>query len=490
MTIAYKSMPANLRTPGFYVEIDPTGAAQSFGGQPYKVLVIGQKLSSGSAAVNTPMRLTTAEQASLFFGKGSMLHAMALALFQNSQTVDATFMAMLDPAAGVAAVGSIKVASSPEVAGTIYLYVAGKRVQVGVTAAQAPAAIASAIITAVNAQVGGQMSAVIDGTDATKVNLTSMHKGTIGNSLFLGHSHLDGEFLPKGMALTIVQPTGGSGTPDLAAALANTGGDHFNLMVAPYTDAALLADLETDLAERAGPTLMVGSIAFTATAEAHGAALAFGDSRNTQYVSCMATYGSPTPTWEWAAAVAAQVSESASNDPARPFQTLPLLGVMAPSAGARFTLAEQNALLYDGIATHSVTSGGQVQIQRLITMYQEDATGSPDIALLDVNSPLCVERIRYDLRTTIARKYPRAKLGDDGAPAAGQILVTPKVIRAEILALFEVWRRAGLVEAPEQFERDLIVERNESDPNRIDIRLRPNLVNQLRVFGAQLAFTL
>ncbi|MBL4772008.1 MAG: phage tail sheath subtilisin-like domain-containing protein [Planctomycetes bacterium] len=288
-----------------------------------------------------------------------------------------------------------------------------------------------------------------------------------------------------------MQPTGGAGTPDLAGALAFTGGEHFNVMAVPYTDAAILGVLEQDLADRAGPTRMQGSVAFTATPLGWGEALAFGDGRNSEYVSAMSCFGSPSTPWEWAAALAAAVSESASVHPAQPFQTLALRGISAPAEADRYGMTENNGLLYDGIATHTVDSGGVVRIQRTITMHQTDATGSQTVALLDVNTLLTLERLRFDLRNRFAQKYPRAMLGDDRVRSApGQIVMTPSTARAEVIGLFNEWIGKGFVESPDQFEQDLQVERNTEDPNRLDIILRPNLMNQLRVFGAKIQFKL
>jgi phage tail sheath gpL-like len=53
-----------------------------------------------------------------------------------------------------------------------------------------------------------------------------------------------------------------------------------------------------------------------------------------------------------------------------------------------------------------------------------------------------------------------------------------------------VWEDQGLVENIDQFKNDLICERNEGDPNRLDWMLPPDLVNQFRVGGVQIGFLL
>ena len=88
-------------------------------------------------------------------------------------------------------------------------------------------------------------------------------------------------------------------------------------------------------------------------------------------------------------------------------------------------------------------------------------------------------------------RFARHKLANDGTRfGAGQAVVTPSIARAEAINLFRLWEDQGLVEDATAFKEGLVVERNGTDPNRLDFLLTPDLVNQLRVMGAQIAFTL
>ena len=151
----------------------------------------------------------------------------------------------------------------------------------------------------------------------------------------------------------------------------------------------------------------------------------------------------------------------------------------------------RNALLHDGIATFSVAKGGGVHIERLITTYQQDSAGTPDTSFLDVNTMLTLGYLRFTFRARFALRFPRHKLANDDATfGAGQAIVTPRIARGEVLTLFREWEDRGLVENIDQFKQDLIVERNSGDPNRLDILLPPDIVNQLRVTAAQIQFRL
>ena len=73
---------------------------------------------------------------------------------------------------------------------------------------------------------------------------------------------------------------------------------------------------------------------------------------------------------------------------------------------------------------------------------------------------------------------------------SGQAIINPNLMQAEAIAIFRDWEAAGYVEDVTQFKDDLIVERNATNPDRLDFRLPPNLVNQLRQIGANLQFRL
>jgi phage tail sheath gpL-like len=59
-----------------------------------------------------------------------------------------------------------------------------------------------------------------------------------------------------------------------------------------------------------------------------------------------------------------------------------------------------------------------------------------------------------------------------------------------LIALFIQWMEVGLVENLAQFKTDLIVERNSTDPDRVDAIIPPDVINQFRIFAASLQFRL
>ncbi|HBJ0948005.1 TPA: phage tail protein, partial [Escherichia coli] len=95
------------------------------------------------------------------------------------------------------------------------------------------------------------------------------------------------------------------------------------------------------------------------------------------------------------------------------------------------------------------------------------------------------------LKSVITSKYGRHKLASDGTRfGPGQAIVTPAVIKGELLATYRQLERAGIVENYALFKQYLVVERDASDPNRLNTLFPPDYVNQLRVFAVVNQFRL
>jgi phage tail sheath gpL-like len=486
MSVSFNDIPSTIRVPLVYIEFDNSRAVSGTPAVMHKILVLGQKLAAGSAAAAVPVRITSADQAGSLFGRGSMLHEMFVALKAANRYTETWSIPLEDNVAGVAASGTIAFTGVASASGAVNLYVGGIKVVAGVASGDTATITAAALAAAINAKTDLPVTA---SAALGTVTLTARHKGEVGNGIDLRLNYYQGEVLPTGVAAVITAMASGATNPDLATALAAFGQEWWNSIVMPYTDGANLAKLKGELDLRWGPTKMMDGIAYAAFRGTHAATGTFGSGLNTQHLSVMGCGIAPTAPHVLASVYAAVAAASLSIDPARPLQTLPLPGVLAPALAARWTMEERNLLLFDGISTAMIGPDGTVMIERAITTYQVNAFGVADPSYLDVNTPATLSYIRYATRARITQKFPRHKLADDGTRfSPGQAIVTPKTIKAELMALFRELELAGLVEDFSQYKADLIVERNANDRNRLDVLSSPNLINQFRVFAEQIQF--
>jgi len=487
MTISFNQTPRNLRVPFLYAEFDNSNAVSGAALMPYTTLACGQMLDTGTATPLTPVRITSAAQARTLFGAASMLAQICATYLLGDAMTELWAVPVEDNAAGQAATGTVTLTGAATEGGTLVLYVGGRAVSCGVTAGQQASAVATALAAAVNAKDDCPCTAAAAGAVVT---LTARHKGLASNGLDVRINYY-GESTPAGLGVTIATMAGGTANPDAAPIIAAMGDDHYNVIVWPWTDGANLAAIEAELADRWGPLRMIEGVAVAAATGSHGALGTLGDSRNSPHLCISHVHGIPNPLWEVAAAAAAVAAYYGNIDPARPFQTLPMNGILAPTRADRFTLQENNLLLYDGISTVYVDSGGTVRMQRMITTYKTSPSGAEDPSYLDVMTPLTLGYLRYDFRNYMMRKYPRHKLADDKNNfGVGQPIITPKIGKAEAVARARVWEELGLVENVDLFAANVVCERNASDRNRLDWLLPPDLVNQFVVGAAKFQFIL
>lgn len=487
MPISFDRIPTTIRTPGFLAEFSSERAIQGVQLKPYKVLLIGQKLAAGSVAELVPTRITSPSQASAYFGTASQLHGMAEAYFANNAFTETWAVAIDDPGGGVQATGTLTFGGPATASGSIYLLIAGRRLVVNVASGDTAAEVAAAVAAAIQARIDLPVTAA---AVAEVVTCTARNAGTLGNGIDLRVNYYQGETLPAGITLAIVAMSTGAGVVDLGEVWPVLGDEQFDVIApAGLTDTANLDSLDQELEDRWDPPRMIEGVALTATAASHASAITLGDGRNSRHVSIMSSFGSPSPVWEWSAALAGLVAYYGNIDPARPFQTLEVEWVKPEALADRFTLAERDLLLHDGIATHVVAAGDRVRVERLVTTYQENEFGAEDPSYLDLCTPLTLGFLRWSVRNRFLLRFPRHKLGSDDARfGPGQSVVTPQIARAELIAWARELEELGLIENLDAFKRDIVVERNASDPNRLDMLLPPDLVNQARLFAAKIEF--
>lgn len=482
------TIPTNIRVPFMAVEIDPSRAFQGPALLEYQAIIMGQKLSSGSKEELGVYLVSSADQAAEFFGNGSQLHRMAIAWFANNKTTPVYMAPIDDNGAGVAASGTYTITGTATVDGTFFGTIAGKLITSAISSGDTADDVGASLAVAINNSVELPVTAAnVSGV----VTLTAKNKGESGNEIDLRLNFNDGEVLPSGLSVVTVAMGSGSTNPDVQEILDVLGDEWYNIWIGPWTDTVNLGKLETELTDRFGPTRMLDALYICSKRGSLGTLSAFGNARNNPHVCCIASEKYPSESLQVAAAAAGRIAAEGSADPARPFQTLQLSGIVGPSVTERFSFAENNTLLFDGISTIAVDSGGVVRVQRAITMYQKNVSGAPDIAYLDVNTMLTLMYLRYDFRVSILTKYPRSKLADDGVNVqAGMSVITPKVGKAEAIAKFRQWEFLGLTENIDQFKNDLKCQRSTVDPNRLEWLLPPDLVNQFRVGAATLQFLL
>lgn len=494
--IPFRNIPAGLRTPGTFAELDPSQANTSAGTQ--RALIIGQITAGGTLTPNVPVQSASVSEASSAGGPGSMLATMVAAYRANDAFGELWYLPVADDPAAVPATGAIVFGGPATAAGAVSLYIAGQRLTVPVAAGATASQIAASAIAAITAAIDLPVTAALDGSNPAKVNLTAKNKGAVANDIDVRANYRGspgGEALPSGVTLTITALTGGTTNPSLTAALAALGSMPFDFIVSPYSDTtsiAAITGLLGDVTGRWSPTTQIYGHCFIAKRGTQGTLATFGSALNDQHLSCLGFNDSPTPPYAWAAALAGAVAPSVRSDPGMPLQTVAIAGVLAPPVQSQFQIGQRNLLLYDGISTFRVDPSGTVQIERLVTTYQVDAQGQADSSYLDAETLFTLMAVLRAYALLWSTKFARAKLGQDGVRyGPGSNVVTPATIKAEFVALYRSLETdQAWVQNSDAFAANVSVAKNTTSPGRVDVLLPIILIGQLRIVAMLVQFQL
>ncbi|OOF50905.1 phage tail protein [Rodentibacter genomosp. 1] len=487
MSISFNDIPSALRVPLTYIEFDNTKAVSGTPTALHKVLMLGTKLATGTAKAGEAVRVSAYAQAKSLFGRGSQLAEMVKTFKAHNSELDLWVLPLDESSSGAKAAGSVKITGTATQSGTFSLMIAGNNYKTAVISGDTAETIAGKLQKLVEAD---QDVPVVPTLSGSTITLTCRFKGDSGNDVDLRCNYYSGESFPEGISATITEMNGGSVNPDMSVAMTGFGAEWWNYIINPFTDTESLNLLRTELVKRWGPLKQIDGICFMAKRGTHAELTTFAEQRNDYLFSVMATHKVPQPAYLWAAAYAAVVAGSLSIDPARPVQTL-VMDLLPPAMSDRWDLSERNTLLYSGVSTYTVNAGSQPQVEAAITMYRKNAFGDNDESYLYVETIATLSYLRYAIRTRISQKFPRHKLANDGTRVSpGQAIVTPKVIRNELLALFTELEFTGLVENFDEFNRTLLVERDSNNPCRVNVLSNENLVNQFRIYAHAIQFIL
>jgi phage tail sheath gpL-like len=154
--VSFNQIPDNLRVPFAWFELNPSRA-------PYqtisRLLLIGQKTDSGTAAADVPIIVAGGEDG--LFGVGSQLAAMYDIARANAPFQEIWCLPLADAVGGAAATGSIAFPAYAPLArsGSLILYIGGKRIAVPVNTFMTNYQMATALRDAINSCPKMQVSA-------------------------------------------------------------------------------------------------------------------------------------------------------------------------------------------------------------------------------------------------------------------------------------------------------------------------------------------
>ncbi len=474
--------------PGVYMEIDNSLSSQGLSGKESVGLLIGQKLEGFLEPNVLSANISSPDQVIALAGAGSELHRMAIA-WKKQNKYNRLYLICPNQAEGTAAVYNVKVTAQDAKDGMVNMLIGGRKVTATVSENETAADIVTALIKNINDNaLVPAIAAAVEGKSG-EFSLTAKHKGQNGNYIDIRFNYYDGETTAEGVKFEVSQTAQGSGNVSLENVIAGIGDAYITAIASSYTDAQNLKLLEQEAKRRFNAMInnetsvygvLKGNLSEIITAKGN---------INNPCVSLMMDYKSPNMPEERAAAYAAVSALEYQKDPARQIASLELVGDLP--AKTELMRAERNMLLESGIATVIVNASGNTAIEREATTYRHNALGVKDKSYFDMPTTQTLIYLRHSYVERICNKYQRYKLADDSYEVQpGQKIVTPRVLKGEIIALAEDWLAAGLVENIDEFKKTIVSMRDSSNRERINQLLQPDIINNLRIVAGILQWIL
>lgn len=443
-------------TPDVQVETDWTGQLSALPTTTKKTLLVGHKTSAGSATAGVVTQIYGVNHAIALFGIGSNLAMMAEAFMRNAPKAPLYGVAYAEGGAAVAGTGVVTLATNASSSGTLTVWVAGRRFQVGIASGDTPTAVGDLIVAEINAHPNLGVTA---SNTTGAVTMTSRCKGPQANTF-----RYRSKITCSGMTSTDTGAAFASGATagDPTATLAGVQGERYHIIVLDtHDDSTTLGVLSAHCELQSTVAVQkwgIGIVGHTGTAAAAQTLAGTDDSYRSQVVHHQS---GDQPCFELAAAFAGVRAKTAAN---MPIDYAELKGITAQyDETARPTAAEIEADLAGGVTAVTPTKSGGAQVVRSVITRQ--TTPSFRDHMVPEISDYTDEFIITTFRSRMMGRPLKS-----GSPPASSTTVTPKRATAllnECLAKLDgidfLQGVQSSIDAGNNF-----AEINATDPNRVD----------------------
>jgi len=472
--ISFSEVPEGIRKPGVYFEYNTSLAVRGLPTVENSVLLLGMRTTGGSVAENVPTKIFGAEDAKLYFGTGSNLHVMATALYKANPYLSDVSCVALDAESGTAAEGAWGFTGTATASGTVTSWIQDQRIDISVAKDDTADEVAAALEAKI-AEYEDTLP-ITAAVTTNKVTMTARSHGTDGNYVPIAQVIDCDGIVTTGETGFI----GGATDPSVADALTAVFPGDYSIYISEFVDDTALGlikahvDTKSNAIEQRpaivayGYTELVGNAAALKTQA--GTTLNSGriSAATLEYTTTIGAQASPM---QLAAAYGAVLGSA--TDPAQPYNNLALKGIPAPAVADRFARSVQEDYLDNGVTPIHVIPGEQAAIVRAISTYTTNAAGTADPSMLDITTIRTLDYTRSAVVTRLELRFPRAKLSSR----------TPARVRTQVLDVLRQLEDLEILEEVDANKDGVLVERDSSDVNRLNVRIPADIVNGLHVLA-------
>jgi phage tail sheath gpL-like len=381
---------------------------------------------------------------------------------------------------GVAATGDITPSGTATAAGTYKVRIGGILSAPFAIAAGAivVATVRDAMITAINATLHMPF---IASNGTTKVNLTAKWEGASGNGITV---EVIGDDL--GVVFTIVQPTGGSGEPDIDGALAQIGNVWETMLVNCIGSSASLDTLQEFGETRWGTLVKKPLVAVGGSTSTDAATLiAVGNARSDDRINAAVNVpGSVSLPFVIAARAVARMAVLAQNNPPTDYANQRLDTILPGADGDQWDFATRDLLVKAGIGTTEL-KGGVVVLSDTVTFYHPDGEEPP--AYRYVVDIVKVSQVIFNADLIFSSDdWAGMPLIPDNQPTTNANARKPKMAKAELAALFDNLGLEAIISDPQYAKDNTTANISTTNPKRLDVETTFKIAGNTNVISVNL----
>ena len=489
--IVLAGIAANDPTPNpAFIEVNFAQGTSGGNSSAYEILLLGNKLSTGSATVDTvvygpdslvPMQ--TESDVIALFGAGSELHRMWRRVNKINKSTTVRALAVTE-SAGTPASGTVVLATAATASGTIRVWIGDEFADTSVASGDAVDTIGAAVAASINAKTHWPVTAAYNsGTDT--VTITAKQKGPRGNEIRYQAATLGaiGTTLTGGAADTAL--SGGATADSNTAALATILADRYFYIVSAANDSTQLGALVTQVNSQALAATGLRQGVFAGYSGSLGNGITLSTGLNAARGEIVWQKGSDWTGAELAANAAAiygllevkpkprtnfcNFGQRAAD---QPFWVVP-----APRlASDHPTAADIKSALNNGLCPVGVIrkTGATYLVNRATT---RSLNGSQqDYRIRSAHKRTICDFFADDLGAILTERFGDKKIGDDapaGTPPLGSDFVTPDRMRGTVVGLIDVYASNGNWDplGAQRMKDSLEVQRQVSNRARMGVRI-------------------
>ena len=384
--------------PGSYTGYNYYAGPNGLPANIQKVLLIGDKSSAGSIAVNKPTEVATEQEAIDLAGSGSVLMQMYKAAKKAWKYAQISFLCY-EVAASSAATWAFTLTGTAGAAGQVGVDCNGVQIVTGVAKNDTAAAIATALAGEINNTPDAPFTAE---ASSGAITLTAKCKGAYVSTA-AGGLNVSTICTATGVTAGSVTLTAGTGTVNLETALAAAFPERYHIIVSPVSDETNLGKLKTHLEAAAAPLEQRGQRAICAmVVNQASAAKTEALKHNYERIHIAAVKNKINATaWEIAAGLGAIFASNSK--PNVPMNGVAIPGLAIPAVDDKWSGEEQDLLLYGGVIP-LVEEDSQLCIVRAVTTKSNNS-GSRFTKLIDTGVIASLDYFRDSILAMHKAKY-------------------------------------------------------------------------------------